>query len=120
MILLVRFMISPSDSLRFLICLIFLYKTLNRTVEPGSERENNTVAISSAVDRVDLLLLSSSIVGILSLFRLSTTFAPLSFLGTRIATVLSGFYFSARLNHHAAVARQQMADRIRDYGSDIQ
>ena len=37
-----------------------------------------------------------------------------------LVTALSGFYFSARLNHHAAVARQQMADRIRDYGSDIQ
>jgi len=34
-----------------------------------------------------------------------------------LVTAISGFYFSARLNHHAAVARQAMADQIRDYGT---
>jgi len=37
-----------------------------------------------------------------------------------LVTAISGFYFSARLNHHAKVARQTMADQIRDYGSAIQ
>jgi biopolymer transport protein ExbB len=37
-----------------------------------------------------------------------------------LVTALSGFYFSVRLNHHAIVARQTMADRIRDYGGATQ
>jgi biopolymer transport protein ExbB len=37
-----------------------------------------------------------------------------------LVTALSGFYFSARLNHHAVVAKQAMADQIRDYESGVQ